>query len=120
MNSQPLISVKGEATLEVDPEIAVVNVTVMARDKDRHAVEARFDLQPHVRLGAAARRDDTFNSVVGRFFHDAQMARGGEGDALEHGAMEVREPVRRAKAKELRARVPMCAQTLARQIRHEE
>ena len=42
MSSEPLISVKGEATIEVDPEIAVVNVTVMARDKDRHAAMDRL------------------------------------------------------------------------------
>jgi uncharacterized protein len=36
----PVISVRGEASLEVEPEIAVVWVTVMARDADRHrAVE---------------------------------------------------------------------------------
>ncbi len=36
MTAQPSISVRGEATLEVDPEIAVVSVTIMARDADRH------------------------------------------------------------------------------------
>lgn len=36
MPPEPVISVRGEATLEVDPEIAIVWVTVMARDKDRH------------------------------------------------------------------------------------
>jgi uncharacterized protein len=36
MTAQPSISVRGEAVLEVDPEIAVVSVTVMARDADRH------------------------------------------------------------------------------------
>jgi uncharacterized protein len=35
MSSPPLISVKGQATIEVDPEIAVLNVAVTARDKDR-------------------------------------------------------------------------------------
>jgi hypothetical protein len=40
MDSQPVISVRGEAQLEVEPEIAVVGVTVMAQDKDRrHALE---------------------------------------------------------------------------------
>jgi len=40
MPAEPVISVRGEATLEVEPEIAVVWVTVMARDADRHrAVE---------------------------------------------------------------------------------
>ncbi|HEY5988566.1 MAG TPA: SIMPL domain-containing protein [Streptosporangiaceae bacterium] len=35
MPSEPVISVRGEAVLEVEPEVAVVFVTVMARDKDR-------------------------------------------------------------------------------------
>ena len=35
MSAEPVISVRGEATLEVPPEIAVINVTVQARDKDR-------------------------------------------------------------------------------------
>jgi uncharacterized protein YggE len=41
MPTEPVISVRGEAVLEVDPEIAVVWVSVLARDKDRRrAVEA--------------------------------------------------------------------------------
>jgi len=36
MPAEPVISVRGEATLEVEPEIAVVWVVVMARDADRH------------------------------------------------------------------------------------
>ncbi len=36
MDSQPVISVRGEARLEVEPEIALLGVTVMAQDKDRH------------------------------------------------------------------------------------
>jgi uncharacterized protein len=40
MPADPVISVRGEATMEVEPEIAVVWVAVMARDGDRHrAVE---------------------------------------------------------------------------------
>jgi uncharacterized protein len=35
MPGEPVISVRGEAMMEVEPEIAVVFVTVMARDKDR-------------------------------------------------------------------------------------
>jgi uncharacterized protein len=35
MESQPVISVRGEAGLEVEPEIALLGVTVMAQDKDR-------------------------------------------------------------------------------------
>jgi uncharacterized protein len=40
MDSQPVLSVRGEALFEVEPEIAQVGVTVMAQDKDRrHALE---------------------------------------------------------------------------------
>jgi uncharacterized protein YggE len=35
MSTEPVLSVRGEATIEVEPEIAVVWVTVLARDKDR-------------------------------------------------------------------------------------
>jgi uncharacterized protein len=35
MESQPVISVRGEAGLEVEPEIALLGVIVMAQDKDR-------------------------------------------------------------------------------------
>jgi uncharacterized protein YggE len=35
MPNEPVISVRGEAILEVEPEVAVVWVSVMARDKDR-------------------------------------------------------------------------------------
>jgi hypothetical protein len=35
MDSQPVISVRGEAQFEVEPEIALLSVTVMAQDKDR-------------------------------------------------------------------------------------
>ncbi len=39
---EPVISVRGEANLEVEPEIAVVWVTVMARDPDRHRAVAQL------------------------------------------------------------------------------
>jgi hypothetical protein len=42
LNGQPLISVRGEATLEVEPEIAVVSVVVQARDRDREKVLRRL------------------------------------------------------------------------------
>lgn len=35
MTSEPLISVRGEAVLEVDPEVALVHVQVTAQDKER-------------------------------------------------------------------------------------
>lgn len=47
MSSQPVISVRGEAVLEVEPEIAVVNVAVEARDKDRRAVLDRLARRNH-------------------------------------------------------------------------
>lgn len=36
MDSQPVISVRGGSQFEVEPEIALLGVTVMAQDKDRH------------------------------------------------------------------------------------
>ncbi len=42
MNMQPVISVRGEASLEVEPELAFVNVTIQARDRDRHTVLSRL------------------------------------------------------------------------------
>lgn len=39
---QPVISVRGEAQLEAEPEIAVVSVTVQARDRDRRTVLDRL------------------------------------------------------------------------------
>jgi uncharacterized protein YggE len=38
----PVISVRGEAWLEADPEIAVITVRVQARDRDRRAVLDRL------------------------------------------------------------------------------
>ena len=40
MPAEPVISVRGQATLEVEPEIAVVWVVVMARDADRRKAVA--------------------------------------------------------------------------------
>jgi uncharacterized protein len=42
MDQQPVISVRGEAWLEADPEVAVINVRVQARDRDRRAVLDRL------------------------------------------------------------------------------
>ena len=42
MNGQPVISVRGEASLEVEPEVAIVNVTIEARDRDRRTVLSRW------------------------------------------------------------------------------
>jgi uncharacterized protein YggE len=42
VNGQPVISVRGEATLEVEPEIAVVSVIYQARDRDREKVLGRL------------------------------------------------------------------------------
>ena len=42
MDGQPVISVRGEASLEVEPEIAIVTVTIEARDRDRRTVLSRL------------------------------------------------------------------------------
>jgi hypothetical protein len=42
MAQDPVISVRGEAYLEAEPEIAVISVTVQARDRDRRTVLDRL------------------------------------------------------------------------------
>jgi uncharacterized protein YggE len=42
MTGPPLISVRGEAVREVPPELAVISVTVSARDRDRQATLSRL------------------------------------------------------------------------------
>src|SRR5262249_62355130 len=42
MVQHPVISVRGEAYLEGEPEIAVISVTVEARDRDRRTVLDRL------------------------------------------------------------------------------
>jgi uncharacterized protein YggE len=42
VNMEPVISVRGEALLEVEPEIAIVNVIIQARDRDRQTVLSRL------------------------------------------------------------------------------
>ncbi|GAA3903822.1 SIMPL domain-containing protein [Actinoplanes auranticolor] len=42
MAEQPMIVVRGEATREVPPELAIFSVTVSARDKDRQTALARL------------------------------------------------------------------------------
>jgi uncharacterized protein len=42
MTPEPVISVRGEAWLEAEPEIAVISVTVQARDRDRRTVLDRL------------------------------------------------------------------------------
>ena len=42
MVQQPVISVRGEAYMEAEPEIAVISVTVEARDRDRRTVLDRL------------------------------------------------------------------------------
>lgn len=42
MALEPVISVRGEAWLEAEPEIAIIDITVQARDRDRRAVLDRL------------------------------------------------------------------------------
>ena len=45
MSTEPLILVRGEAVLEVDPEIAVVSITITATDKDRERALDRLTVR---------------------------------------------------------------------------
>ena len=66
------------------------------RHDDWHPVDARLDLKPQRGLGPAARSDHPLQLSPGGALHDAQMARGGERDALKDGAMQMVEAVRSA------------------------
>jgi uncharacterized protein len=62
MDEQALVSVRGEAVMEVEPEIAVVDVAVGARDKDRDRTVARLD----ERAGAVRAVLASFGTAVER------------------------------------------------------
>jgi uncharacterized protein YggE len=66
MPSEPIVSVRGEAVLEVAPEVALVSVTVIPRDKKRHhAVEALAG-----RTRTVTRAVEGFGAAVERFRTD--------------------------------------------------
>ncbi len=81
MTAQPSISVRGEAVLEVDPEIAVVSVTVMARDKDRRrALDLLAKRNGNVlavvrRLGEAVEKVESGSASVHPEFKDGSRAK---------------------------------------------
>lgn len=56
MNEQPIVSVRGEAVLEVDPELARLSVSIAARDSDRAKA-----------LRLLNERGRTFDDIVRRF-----------------------------------------------------
>ena len=81
MNGQPVISVRGEASLEVEPEIAIVNVTIEARDRDRRTV-----------LGRLASRNQQVTGLI--------KSHGEAVEKLESGPASVRPDIREKKATE--------------------
>lgn len=74
MNGQPVISVRGEASVEVEPEVAIVNVTE-ARDRDRRTV-----------LGRLASRNQHVTALIKR--HGEAV------EKLESGPASVRPDIR--------------------------
>jgi uncharacterized protein len=85
MNGQPVISVRGEASLEVEPEVAIINVTIEARDRDRRAV-----------LGRLASRNQQVTDLIKSY--------GEVVEKLESGPASVRPDLRDKKASERVAR----------------
>jgi uncharacterized protein YggE len=81
MNARPVISVRGEALLEVEPEIAIMDVTIQARDRDRRAV-----------LGRLASRNQHVTDLIKR--HGEAV------ETLESGPATVRPDIRDRKASE--------------------
>jgi hypothetical protein len=85
MSGQPVISVRGEASLEVEPEIAFMNVTIEARDRDRRTV-----------LGRLASRTQQVTDLI--------KSHGEAVEKLESGPASVRPDIRDKKATERVAR----------------
>jgi len=85
MNGQPVISVRGEASLEVEPEVAIVNVTIEARDRDRRTVLSRL-----------ASRNQQVTDLI--------KSHGEAVEKLESGPASVRPDIRDKKASERVAR----------------
>src|SRR5208282_6532013 len=81
MDGQPVISVRGEASLEVEPEIAIMTVTIEARDRDRRTV-----------LGRLASRNQHVTGLIKR--HGEAV------EKLESGPASVRPEIRDKKASE--------------------
>jgi len=63
MEQQPFISVRGEAWLEADPEVAVINVRVQARDRDRRVVLDRLVSRNRQVLGLVREYGDAVDKV---------------------------------------------------------
>ena len=78
MEENPLVSVRGEAVLEVEPETATVDVAVGARDKDRDRTLQRVDERSAAVLallssfGPAVERVETASVHVGPEFKDGK------------------------------------------------
>jgi hypothetical protein len=81
MNGQPVISVRGEALLEVEPEVAIMNVAIEARDRDRRTV-----------LDRLASRNQHVTDLIKR--HGEAV------EKLESGPASVRPEIRDKKASE--------------------
>ncbi|WP_377270592.1 SIMPL domain-containing protein [Peterkaempfera sp. SMS 1(5)a] len=90
----PTVAVRGEAELEVDPELARLLVTVSARDRDRGRTLARLterlDAVRHrvASFGAAVERADTGSLWVQPEYQDSRRA--GERIAGYRGSAELR------------------------------
>jgi uncharacterized protein len=85
VNGQPVISVRGEASLEVEPEVAIMTVTIEARDRDRRTV-----------LGRLASRNQHVTALI--------KSHGEAVEKLESGPASVRPDIRDKKAGERVAR----------------
>src|SRR5260370_36717286 len=91
MPAEPVISVRGDATLEVEPEIAVVWVAVLARDADRHrAVELLTQRSGRVSdmikgFGEATEKLERQPVTVQPGFKDGRIREEGAGCRTERG-----------------------------------
>jgi uncharacterized protein YggE len=79
MDEPALASVRGEAVLEVDPEIATLDVAVGARDKDRDRALASLDQRSDAALAVLASFGDAVERVATAAVHIGPELKDGRG-----------------------------------------
>ncbi|WP_329115815.1 SIMPL domain-containing protein [Streptomyces sp. NBC_01465] len=88
----PLVTVRGEATLEVDPEIATVSVLVSARGKDRRAALEDLTRRNAAVLELTKGYGDAVEKLEsGRFSISPELSTHGRGERIRayHGRVHI-------------------------------
>src|SRR5690606_28030461 len=94
--AEPLVRVRGEATLEVEPEVARLTVLLRARDKDRRRTLDRLTERNQACLDLVRRYGEAVEDVDTSGMAITPEVRDGRGERVRayHGAVRIRITVR--------------------------